>query len=38
MNFKYLPELEWRWREPTVLLIMAVMGIAVVFNFKKKKW
>ena len=38
MNFKYMPELEWRWGEPTLLLIMAIIGIAMVYYFKKKKW
>lgn len=38
MNFKYMPELEWRWGEPIVLLIMAVIGVTMVFYFKKKKW
>lgn len=38
MNFKYMPELNWRWGEPVVLLIMAAVGITMVYYFKKKKW
>lgn len=38
MNFKYMPELEWRWGYPMVLLIMAATGITMVYYFKKKKW
>ncbi len=38
MNFKYMPELEWRWGYPLSLLIMTAVGIVMVFYFKKKKW
>lgn len=38
MNFKYMPGLNWRWGEPVVLLIMATIGIAMVFYFKRKRW
>lgn len=38
MNFKYMPELEWRWGYPVILLIMSAMGIAMMYYFKKKKW
>ena len=38
MNFKYMPELEWSWGYAAVLLLMAVLGGAMIFYFKKKKW
>ena len=38
MNFKYMPELEWRWGYPLILLIMAAVGITMVYYFKRKKW
>ncbi len=38
MNFKYMPELGWRWGYPMVLFIMAGIGIAMVYYFKRKKW
>ncbi len=38
MNFKYMPELGWRWGYAAVLLVMtAVVGIMLIY-FKKKKW
>jgi magnesium transporter len=38
MNFKYMPELEWRYGYPASLLVMLVIGVLMVFYFKKKKW
>jgi magnesium transporter len=38
MNFKYMPELEWRWGYPAVLLLMATVGISMQVYFRKKKW
>jgi len=38
MNFKYIPELSWRWGYPMVMLVMAGVGAAMVYYFKKKKW
>lgn len=38
MNFKYMPELEWRWGYPIILLIMVAVGITMVYYFKRKKW
>jgi len=38
MNFKYMPELEWRWGYPLVWLIMIAIGIFMVLYFRKKKW
>jgi len=38
MNFRYMPELEWRWGYPFVMIFMAVLGIGMLFYFKKKKW
>ncbi len=38
MNFKYMPELEWRWAYFVVLGVMAVIGIWMVIYFRKKKW
>ena len=37
MNFKYMPELGWHWGYPMVLFIMAGVGIAMVYYFKKKR-
>ena len=38
MNFKYMPELEWRWGYPVIWLIMIGIGVFMLAYFKKKKW
>jgi len=38
MNFKYMPELEWRWGYPAIWLIVMIIGISMLIYFKKKKW
>lgn len=38
MNFKFMPELEWRWAYPLVWLVMGVVTIAMVIYFRRKKW
>ena len=38
MNFKYMPELEWRWSYPAVIVISAVIVVVCLWWFKKKKW
>jgi magnesium transporter len=38
MNFKYMPELGWRWGYEAVLLVMAVVAVIMLIYFRKKKW
>jgi magnesium transporter len=38
MNFKYMPELGWRWGYPAVWLIVVIIGGSMLIYFKKKKW
>jgi len=38
MNFKYMPELEWRWGYPTLWAAMVVIGVSMLVYFRKKKW
>jgi len=38
MNFKDMPELEWRWGYPVVLLVMIVIAVGMIRYFRKKKW
>lgn len=38
MNFKYMPELEWRWGYPVIWLVILLIGVSMVVYFKKKKW
>ena len=38
MNFKYLPELEWPWGYPAVMIFMAGIAAGMLVYFKKKRW
>ena len=38
MNFKHMPELEWKYGYLFAWIIMAAIGIAMGFYFKRKKW
>lgn len=38
MNFKFMPEIGWRWGYPLVLLIMFTVAAVMLYLFKKKKW
>ena len=38
MNFKNMPELEWRWSYPVVLLVMIVITLAMLAYFRRRKW
>lgn len=38
MNFKYMPELEWEWGYPAVLLFMGFITIFMISYFRRKKW
>jgi len=38
MNFKYMPELSWKWGYPIILSVMFLIGLGMYFFFKKKKW
>ena len=38
MNFHYMPELEWQWSYPAIIIISIVIVIASLLFFKKKKW
>ena len=38
MNFKYMPELEWHWGYPLIMLFMAFIGIFMLLYFRRKKW
>lgn len=37
MNFKYMPELNWHYSYPIVLLVMLIVAISMLFYFKHKK-
>lgn len=38
MNFKFMPELEWRWAYFTVWIVIVIAAISMVIFFKRKKW
>ncbi|GFO58454.1 magnesium transport protein CorA [Geomonas silvestris] len=38
MNFKHMPELEWRYGYPAVLIFMAVVVAGMLYYFRKKRW
>lgn len=38
MNFRSMPELEWRWGYPLTMLGMASIAVALYFYFRRKKW
>jgi magnesium transporter len=38
MNFKYMPELEWRWAYPAIWVVMFAIFIGMMVYFKRKKW
>jgi magnesium transporter len=38
MNFKYMPELEWRYGYFYTLVVMSGIGVAMFLYFKRKKW
>lgn len=38
MNFRYMPELEWRWGYPALWLFMVACGLGMLIVFRRKKW
>jgi len=38
MNFKFMPELEWRGGYFLVWGVMAAVGVSLILYFRKKKW
>jgi magnesium transporter len=38
MNFKYMPELEWRLGYLGVWLVFVIVGVSMLIYFRKKKW
>ena len=38
MNFKYMPELEWKWSYPILGLVLILIFFGMMFYFKRKKW
>ncbi len=38
MNFRYMPELQWKFGYPAVLLVMLGIVAAMLVYFKKRRW
>jgi len=38
MNFKFMPELEWRWAYFVVWVVIVIVAAIMVIFFKRKKW
>jgi len=38
MNFKNMPELEWYYGYPAVMLTMAILAALIYYWFRKRKW
>jgi len=38
MNFEFMPELKWHWAYFALLGFMLLVGISLVFYFRRKKW
>ena len=38
MNFKFMPELDFHYGYPLVMLIMLITGACMIYYFKMKKW
>ena len=38
MNFEYMPELKWHWGYFSIWGVMAVVTLAMVYFFRRKRW
>ncbi|TAN44203.1 MAG: magnesium/cobalt transporter CorA [Nitrospirae bacterium] len=38
MNFKHMPEIEWTWGYPLILLVMVMIAASMLAFFRKKDW
>lgn len=38
MNFKFMPELEWKWSYPLLWILLIVIFLTMILYFKRKKW
>jgi len=38
MNFKFMPELEWRYGYPAVMAGMATLSVYLFYRFKRSGW
>ena len=38
MNFQYMPELNWKWSYPILLIVMLVIGVVMYIYMRTKRW
>ncbi len=38
MNFRYMPELQWKWAYPVVIGVSVLIVVVSLWFFRKKKW
>ncbi|MCI5143640.1 MAG: magnesium and cobalt transport protein CorA, partial [Candidatus Electrothrix sp. ATG1] len=38
MNFRHMPELEWRWAYPVLWILFVAIPAVLLVCFKKRKW
>jgi len=38
MNFRYMPELEWKWGYPLFWVIIIIIALFMIIRFKKNNW
>ena len=38
MNFKFMPELEWKWGYLAVWITVLVIVVLMLIGFRRKKW
>jgi magnesium transporter len=38
MNFKFMPELEWKWSYLVLWVLLIVIFCGMIFYFRRKKW
>jgi magnesium transporter len=38
MNFKFMPELEWKWSYPILWILLILIFFVMIYFFKRKKW
>lgn len=38
MNFRYMPELEWKWGYPAVLTLLAALTGLMLWFFRRRRW
>lgn len=38
MNFRYMPELEWKWSYPVLWVVLIMICCGMLLYFKRKRW